>query len=95
MTHCGRSPRGRSTKISRHQLPARQVELMGLQTSLLRNNFKKIPREFVSHTYSRSTKNLALGRHRKCVQYVPGFLQARLKVSHVSQKNPQTHFCAQ
>jgi len=46
-------------------------------------------------TYSRSTKNLALGRHQKCVPYVPGFLQARLKLSNVSQKKSQTHFCAQ
>jgi len=45
--------------------------------------------------YSRSTKNLALARHQKCVPYVPRFVQARLKVSDVSQKKPQTHFCAQ
>ena len=37
--------------------------------------------------FSRSTKNLALGRHQKGVQYVPGSLQVRLKLSDVSQQN--------
>jgi len=45
--------------------------------------------------YSRCTKNLPLGRHQKCVQYVPGFLHEQIKLSDVSQKKSQTHFYAQ
>ena len=54
------------------------------------------PRRILEYTlYSRSTKNLALGRHQKCVTYASGFLQARLKFSDVSQQKSKTHVCAQ
>jgi len=40
-------------------------------------------------------KSLALGRYQKCIPHVPGFLQARRKLSDVSQKKSQSYFCAQ
>jgi len=48
-----------------------------------------------SYTSSPYKKNLALGRYQKCIPHVPGFLQARLQLSDVSQKKSLSYFCAQ